>query len=399
MHCTSIQKKRPFFLLIPLLLLTTAGIRTNPIDQKIQHDVSVINIEVPVRVFSRSTFIDDLTREDFLLYEEDELQDIEALYLVHKNNVRRKEETKSFSPDFSRYFVLVFIISEYLPKIDGVLDVFFDRVYLPADNLQIITPVKAYHFKKESLRRISKDRIKDQLRGIIRKDAVMGNLEYRNLVKDLQKHVLAGDGEQYGLALDRLEILRYIHQNKLSSFAEYLKSLEEQKHVFLFYQQETIPVLDFRTHQDMNFDASRPGINSRFFDSYFESRFQPFNTDFIKKAFSDASISVHLLYITKSLMERVDPSQMASPSGRSFVDISNDLFQSFYEMAEATGGTRDSSANMESAFEKSAFFAENYYLLYYSPKNYKKDEKFKRITVKIKSRDYKISHRLGYIAD
>jgi hypothetical protein len=43
--------------------------------------------------------------------------------------------------------------------------------------------------------------------------------------------------------------------------------------------------------------------------------------------------------------------------------------------------------------------SENYYLLYYSPKNYTADGKFKKITVKVKGQNYRITHRSGYIAD
>jgi hypothetical protein len=42
---------------------------------------------------------------------------------------------------------------------------------------------------------------------------------------------------------------------------------------------------------------------------------------------------------------------------------------------------------------------ENYYLLYYTPKDYKPDGKFRSIEVKVKGKSYSITHRAGYIAD
>jgi len=41
----------------------------------------------------------------------------------------------------------------------------------------------------------------------------------------------------------------------------------------------------------------------------------------------------------------------------------------------------------------------NYYLLYYIPKNYRADGKFKKIEVKVKDKRYEVTHRSGYIAD
>jgi len=41
----------------------------------------------------------------------------------------------------------------------------------------------------------------------------------------------------------------------------------------------------------------------------------------------------------------------------------------------------------------------NYYLLYYSPKNYVANGKFMEITIRVKGQNYKITHRAGYIAD
>jgi hypothetical protein len=43
--------------------------------------------------------------------------------------------------------------------------------------------------------------------------------------------------------------------------------------------------------------------------------------------------------------------------------------------------------------------AENYYLLYYTPRDYVADGRFHTLEVKLKAGGARISHRLGYIAD
>ena len=58
--------------------------------QDIQHEAIAINIEVPVRVFKGDTFIDNLTINDFELFEDGILQKIEAVYLIKTNNIERE---------------------------------------------------------------------------------------------------------------------------------------------------------------------------------------------------------------------------------------------------------------------------------------------------------------------
>jgi hypothetical protein len=66
--------------------------------QEVYEEVFVINIEVPIRVFKSGTFVDNLTLDDFEVYEDGKLQKIEAVYLVKKRTIERKEEKKRFVP-------------------------------------------------------------------------------------------------------------------------------------------------------------------------------------------------------------------------------------------------------------------------------------------------------------
>ncbi len=87
-----------------------------PIAQEIQHETLAINIEVPVRVYKGDNFVDDLTINDFVVYEDGVLQEVLAVYLIKKTDVQRKEEMptpkeeekQTFKPDTSRSFYLFF---------------------------------------------------------------------------------------------------------------------------------------------------------------------------------------------------------------------------------------------------------------------------------------------------
>jgi hypothetical protein len=114
------------------------------------------------------------------------------------------------------------------------------------------------------------------------------------------------------------------------------------------------------------------------------------DTDKIKKAFSDSSILIHFLYITKPVEQK---------EGIFFKEKSEDIFKAFSGIARSTGGLTVSSANAEASFKRAVTASESYYLLYYRPTAYKRDGKFKNIKVKVKNGSYKITHRSGYIAD
>jgi hypothetical protein len=288
-----------------------------------------------------------------------------------------------------------------MPKVKEVLDYFFDQVILQRDTLNIVTPLKTYNLKPKTFEIVPKEKIKKQVIGILKKDIRLGNAEYINLIKELEICALNGNVQGYALALAQLAQLRHIDQKNLEAFANSLKAKKTQKHVFLFYQQESVPELVLSASGGFFSEADRMVSKGATFLSapLFSEINISFDTDLIKKAFSDSSISVHFLYITKALRDRIDVSNMGSLKGMKFIEISNDIFQAFRQTSSATGGLTDSTANISSAFKQAAKASDNYYLLYYSPKKYNADGKFRNIKVKINNRNLRITHRAGYFAN
>ncbi|GAH52592.1 unnamed protein product [marine sediment metagenome] len=78
-------KKLYFLLVFPILSFVLFS-------QEVYEQVFVINIEVPIRVFKSGAFVDNLTLDDFEVYEDGKLQKIEAVYLVKKRTIERREE-------------------------------------------------------------------------------------------------------------------------------------------------------------------------------------------------------------------------------------------------------------------------------------------------------------------
>ena len=381
----------------------------------------VVNVEVPVRVFDGKAFVGSLTMDDFEVYEDGVAQKVEAVYLINKKDIERQEEKKKFTPQTTRNFFLFFEMNEYIPQVNQAIDYFIDHVLLPQDVLYVITPMKSYKMRERVFEIKTKEDIRDEFKSLIRKEVSTGSSEYNSIIRDIegiaralaavvdpyaavrtedpQSYNTEGSDPQieelcmaYATCISRLENLRNVDQLQLLDFAKFLKNKEGQKYVFLFYQREFIPRLDPNIlsqaqskYQD-NFSLQHTLASVQ----EFFTREITFDVDLVKKAYADASVSIHFLFISK-------PAELTF--GIRMEEESDDIYGAFKEMARASGGFVDSSANPLSLFRQAVDASETYYLLYYSPKDYKIDGKFRNIQVKVKDKDYRIIHRAGYFAN
>lgn len=385
--------------------------------QQITKESLVINIEVPVRVYERNTFVDNLTMDDFEILEEGIPQKIEAVYLVKKKSIERKEEKIEFSPEISRNFFLFFEISEYTSKIGDAISYFIHNKVIPGDNIIFVTPLRTYRMVDRALDFKSKRELAQDLKEILLRDSLIGFSEYRSAVGELMglAKALSSEGNSFGqvdefttnqykdLPLDKklmryenilrmIGSLRRMDYKRFLDFAEYLKNLEGQKYVFIFYQREFIPQIEPRIiDQFITVYQNTPNIVRSLSSLYdFYRRDTSFDLDLLKKIYADSSVSVHFLFVT------TPPEHIP---GIYFHEQSEDIYNTFREISRATGGYMESSANPDTLFKRSVEASENYYLLYYSPLNYKISDKFIEIKVRVKNKDYRVIHRLGYFAD
>ena len=391
--------------------------------QELAHYVGVINVELPVRVFKGTAFVDHLIIDDFEVYDDGKLQQIEAVYLVKKTDITREEGKKGgpplgVRPQVARQFVLFFEMSDYLSEIDPTIDYFFDRVLLPGDGLMVMTPLKNYNLKAEALAKKPKDKVKEELRGILRRDILIGGTEYQTTLDDMYRDLARKSAGEVDLPLDqklyayqmylqKLEHLRKVDEKSLIQFAAVLKSMPGQKNVYLFYQRENVPQFSPKAEMEQMAANSDIAITLGFLQNFLLFNREPaFNVDAVKKAYADSSIAVHFLYLTKMPAVRVPVTQYkaAEHGGNGDDDLtmterSEDIFSAFNEVALATGGISDSSANAAAAFARAVDASENYYLLYFKPRDVKIDGRFHEITVKVKGGGYRVTHRAGYFAN
>jgi hypothetical protein len=319
---------------------------------------------------------------------------------------------------------LFFELTEVEPKLNKAIEYFAKEVLLPGDNLIAITPAKTYRLKDKGLALKGEEEIAEQLKSLVRRDTLIGNAEYKSAMRDLTSVtksitgllpvdlnpadinsgdfntglLAAGDLSEliplYQTCVQKLEVLREVNELRLIDFAKYLNRRAGQKYVFFFYQREFIP----QVHPKYLAQASSALQNLDGIDvaqlltsaMEFNRRHVSVNIERIRRAFADSSTSVHFLFLTK-------PAKYVP--GVYFAERSSDVFTPFFELAKASGGSTESSANPDYLFKKAVSASENYYLLYYTPKNYTGDGKFKNIKVKVKGKGYKVVHRLGYFSN
>ena len=365
--------------------------------QDLQYDAIAINIEVPVRVFKGDRFVDNLTIHDFEVYEEGKLQKIEAVYLIKKTDIEREESEiqkeiarKRFGPELNRQFVLIFELKNILPEIESAIWYFMEKVIVPGDKLKVVTPLKTYHFKEDSWEKVPRMEMANQLVKILRSDVFTVYKAWQD-----PADYPIGEGDASREIRYNYTGKRYLDENRLLEVAENLKKMPGQKNVFLFLQQELI---------DYSMPETGSSINQIFADLDFldymstVAAYNFITPKKIKRAFADSSILFQFLYLKDKLYFRDNDFQ---PFRSSFdmMDTTGSMFSTFKALSVATGGMAHATINPAATFKRAVEESENYYLLYYSPKNYKANGKFKDIKVKVKNRKYRVNHRAGYIAD
>jgi len=378
-----------------------------------KHEVTVTNIAVPLTVFEGDQFVSSLSLEDLELTEEGVPQKVLALYLINPTGVEKKGSEQDFNLSLRRNYFLLFQITEYNPKLAEAIDFLFQQAIRPGDNVIIQTPRQNYALSAQALASKPRNVLAEEMNNLLKKDVKIGTGQYNSLLNDLKRmareisgldhmeveesdSITASSGlefmlQRYKDTVSQMEQQRLIDEKKILGFAGQLRNIEGQKNVFFVYQREFRPEIQQSVVNRMVASyQDRPDILASIQELFMlYSRDVSLNPDRIKKAFSDAGLSLYFIFMNK------EPQNAA---GITMQEQSEDVFNVFSQVAQATGGTVDTSQNPAAGFRHALERSKNYYLLYYSPENYKKDGQFKNITVRVKNPAYTVLHRMGYYA-
>jgi hypothetical protein len=377
-------------------------------------------VSVRVHVSESGRFVDSLTLKDFEVYEDGVLQQIDSLYVVKGQTIGRREGVSPTEPDVSRSYYLLFQTVDWEPKLAEAINYLFSSVLRPGDTMTLVTPWKPYSLQKDALAVKSKEVLAKSMQDLLRKDIQRGGGEYRDIIKTLRRVTNAIDStqksveddletddsassfslqlqiDQYRNALMKMQSLRLVDEQKLLDFAGSVKTRPGPKFVYFFYQREFRPEISPMTMQTLlSLYQDDPNVTGNLMDLFqFYKRDATFNAERVKKAFADAGIVFHFIFMDKK-SQRV--------FGGTMREQSEDIFPGFRDISLATGGTCESSKNPAASFEHAATASENFYLLCYTPKETAVGSGFRTIRVKVSAKDaagkdYTITNKLGYYA-
>lgn len=374
-------------------------------------------VEVRVHVTSGGRFQDDLKIGDFRLLEDGWEQQVASLALVRDGRVVRGEGGFT-APTVPRSYTLLFQAVDWDPKLAGVIDHLFGSVLKPGDAMTLVTPFKPYRLQPDALAARSKDELAKGMEEVLRKDITRGSGEYRDLISDLKRLTKAISGgtaafdedlamdttmdasggiglemqmDRYRSTLMKLDGIRLVDENKLVAFAEALRRAPGQKTVVLFYQREYRPEISAGTMNRLmalyqeNFDILQ-NLMELF---QFYKRETKFDAGRVQKAFADAGIDFHFIFMEKK-SQRV--------FGATMREQSEDIFPGFVGVAKATGGTAESSQNPAATFKHAADASSEYYLLTYVPNSAAPPGVFRAIEVQVGRGGCEVTNRRGYFS-
>jgi hypothetical protein len=372
-----------------------------------------VPVPITVRVFDGHRFVSDLSLKDFEIEEAGMAVRPEALFLVSKDAIERREGRADAPPDVSRKLVLLFQMSEYHNKIPEALDRLFGSDLLPGDTLEIETPMRDYQLSRTALASKPRAALARELAGIVRKDIIQGGMAYNSALRDLKRAVRLiggvgrtglGDTEgevddgssleqqlaKYNEDLQQMEILRAVDETKLTAFARRMKSQPGQKLVFFIYQREFRPEISSQTLETlMMSNQERPDILAAL-QTTFPMYKRPIDLDRerIMQTFADSGMDFEFLFMNRQ-PERV--------SGITMREQSEDIYRVLTAAAEATGGSTDTGQNPAVSLAKALKATELSYILLFAPATSAPPGTFIGLDVKVKGRDYRVVHRSGYL--
>ncbi|MCG2815044.1 MAG: hypothetical protein L6425_03785 [Candidatus Aminicenantes bacterium] len=390
------------------------------------HLATVINIEVPARVYNHGKFVENLSIDDFIIREDGIPQKIEAMYFIKKTRIEREEAEVTKMPITSRHYYFFFQITKYNPKINDVFQHFFTKTLLPEDKVTIITPMnKVLNLTKKALESKPRHEIATDLHNILRKHTEISGSEYRKIKQDLKNATnriatsvigpyegqtsaieddsfMAASGmgiaynlENYRNKLDQLNSMRVFSQKSLIQFAESIKKQNDTSTVFFFYEREIKPDLNLRIlNRILSLYQDDPKIMSDVNDIFMAyNQIKPIDEKMLEKVYADSNVLFNFIYIG------VHSTDIGTSRVRG-KEHSEDIFSAFSTIAEATGGVTTTAQTPSAGFKEVLDGTETYYLLYYSPsnKNSKGNNDFRKIEVEIKDQKFTVKHRAGYFA-
>jgi len=393
----------------------------------IKEAVSVVNVEVPVRVFSKGQSVAGLGKEDFEIYEGGKAQQINGFYFFHKKINAAPEASDGLSTaqkPIGRYFVLIFRIYACNEELEKGLSYLFDSILRPEDQVFVMANNRTLMFERleadpgaqekilELLRSESQNAHNQMLNYVRSIEQSLDMTKFRMTISgraDISPEYIANFLVFYLRAWQEFK-LHYLSLeiDKFYYFSKHLEKVKKEKWVLNFYQLEQFPQIAFSGEIEMQLRTYSNSLaasenqtlkaQSRIIERLLQTIdremkvAENFPTEEARKLFYKVNATLHSFFMR--VFHDVDSSETQ------FRYVATDIENSLRSLSEASGGTLTASNKIDTALASVSEKSDDYYVLTYEPATPKKIGK---IQVRVKGNQYDVLYdnniRADYISE
>jgi hypothetical protein len=381
-----------------------------------QYSIDVKNKIVYARVFLKGELVDNLTKDDFILYENGKKVKIRGVDIIHKTFAEEEfslnlKSEKSFKP---RFFILTFKIIDYSENLEKGINYLFNNVLRKEDKLMFMS--EHYYFMEDNLN--NKERVKEKIIRILKKESITARMRLnrilsrlKSLTQGIKGFIVFHTKHLFGLPLEstdfaKLEKIverfvsflreykaRYLTPeiDKFYYFSEYLNGVKLKKWVINFYQFEKIPIpVEIKKFIGLSSGGSGEDIYSwatvesktTLIGTELEEELnQPgsFPSDEVARLFYKGDTTFYTILLNKS----------RETGSRDFYykEIYTDLEKTLKEISHSTGGDVILSNNIIDSINKFKKKKDIIYMLNYTPK-----VKSPKIKIRMNNSQYKVQY-------
>lgn len=396
----------------------------HPAENTTQEEVTVIAVEVPVRVLQKGQFVKNLTKEDFEIYENGIFQPITG-FEVRSRRISVptdvSEEELKIEPE-KRFFLLIFNIFDYQDYVGEAIDYFFENIFRQGDRIVILTEGNLFDIETgKGPAEVAQD-VKDTLKKfkVISTMQILSAYQHLRSEADTLLMQLRGKKPFDSRTWDQ-DILRF-YQNYERIWTDYrnqfiipdlelyrsiikrIKSTEGEKWALCFQQRELFPKLknegpldrEIRSWLETPSDNPLISIQQRNIRSKQMELQRLFDisgvlsAEALKNLFMEANITFHLILMKspRTLVEK----------DFELREVSQDYEDCFRQISSSTGGHTALSNKVTEAMIEASQNEDYYYLLVYSPKE-DPTEKPLSIDVKVKQKGLDVIHLKQFLRE
>jgi len=424
--------KTHLFILTLLLTLVFSGHLRSQDEDNIREEVRVTNIEVPVRVYHRGQPVENLTRDDFKLYEGKKSQPINGFYLK-KRKIRTLYPNQSQldlipTPSKSRLIILTFHLTRYNSDLKKGIAYLFNHILKEQDQIIVFVNDTTIILNNPTL-----ETRRAQLEEALSQESIKANHRLTGYFNKIQRSLhftkteleMRAQAEasvpidtrpaqiisflKYYLSTWKEYKKRYLLPDidNYYSFTNFLTKINKEKWIINFYQVEMFPKMKFTgdlrqqieviTNQMLSTDGEGIQYARMILNLLKEIELElnvarDFDADEISKFFYKTDVTCHSIF---SWIQK----ESASPD-LEFGTVSTDIENSLREITSKTGGALISSNDLKSALNSIAQKEDTFYMLTFAPADSSKTGKIK---VEVKNKNYQVIYdnhiRANYIRE